>query len=140
MLEAHHSNIKHLGLFLCGYKGKTLKDTQLPKLHEILPVYSKMKWGTKTLKIVFGEKLILPDINSHRYMTSWGNIFPFLTKIRRISYNCGLNMQVMQQHLCNHPSVVLCGLLITQVGATLSTLCINSAGNQEQTSPMICLL
>lgn len=62
MLEAHHSNIKHLGLFLCGYKSKTLKDIQLPKLHEILPVYNKIKWATETLKIVFCEKLILPDI------------------------------------------------------------------------------
>lgn len=50
-------------------------------------------------------------------------------------------MQAMQQHLCNHPSSPsLWATYITQVGATLSTLCINFAGNQEQTSPMICLL
>lgn len=66
MLEAHHSNIKDLGLFSVAKRAR-LKDIRLPKLHEILPVYNKMKWGTEILKIVFGEQL---SVNSPRYMTS----------------------------------------------------------------------
>lgn len=56
-----------------------------------------MKWGTEITKIVFGEKL---KCKFSQIYDSWGNIF---LKINRISYNCGPNMQAMQQHLCNHP-------------------------------------